>query len=365
MSEGLVTFFKYTNFGFYKRDSEYFEPLDMAEALESLLLWYEDQESLANTLPWDDGTPGYEYRKKVYLKSINRDDATGDYLVTLWRAVGDGRGVYGIRSNTALNEAQVLNAEDAVTGEDIIWGEPAYYWFIPSLNIFASLRFQNSVADTDLMNQYLRNYIELRSHIRQKKVEEKERQNGGSYTSICFPSPQGNLWLRIYSEQFLKLTGQADLRSIAGEITHFVKREVISTERTETESWIRYFRGLPFISNEVTRTERQIEIVVDASPTEQELREIFETYHEQYNTQLNRWENLGFRKAGIGGTFWLNQFIVKSKLVVGQPGGVSRSGYFTPGMLFSAINMRRGVLLAPFATVEPVIDLAFWDAERA
>lgn len=36
MSEGLVTFFKYKQLGFHKRGDSYYEPLMMADMLESL-----------------------------------------------------------------------------------------------------------------------------------------------------------------------------------------------------------------------------------------------------------------------------------------------------------------------------------------
>ncbi|MXD18356.1 hypothetical protein FQZ93_28055, partial [Escherichia coli] len=76
----------------------------------------------------------------------------------------------------------------------------------------------------------------------------------------------------------------------------------------------RYFRGLPFISSEVTRDTRKIELTIEASPTGEELRSIFETYNEEYNVSAGDWANLGFRKEGVGGTCWLNEFVVRNTL---------------------------------------------------
>ncbi|HFS2994478.1 TPA: hypothetical protein ACHYK1_004377, partial [Escherichia coli] len=120
MSEGLVTFFKYKQLGFHKRGDSYYEPLMMADMLESLHTWFSSRTSLADTLLWDDNTPGYSSRKKVYLKGIERNESTGDYVVILWRAIGNGNGVYGIRSDSALSDDRLYSADEELDGENVI-----------------------------------------------------------------------------------------------------------------------------------------------------------------------------------------------------------------------------------------------------
>ncbi|VXD06434.1 conserved hypothetical protein [Enterobacterales bacterium 8AC] len=104
MAIGIVTFFKYTHLGFYRYgDDKYCESLQMDTLLESLYVWFQDKISLEDTLLWDDDTPGYSHRKKVYLKAIEKDERTGEYILVLWRAVGNGDGVYGIKADARLN----------------------------------------------------------------------------------------------------------------------------------------------------------------------------------------------------------------------------------------------------------------------
>lgn len=350
MSEGLVTFFKYKKLGFHKRGDEYHEPLDMDQMLGSLHSWFQTRTSLADTLLWDDETPGYSSRKKVYLKSIERNEETGDYIVILWRAIGNGNGVYGIRSDSALSDNRLYSADDELDGESVIWGEPAYYWFVPSIGVFSSIKFHSSISDTELMNRYLRDFMELHSPIKQKRRELKEGKKG-NYLSISFISNAGdNLWLRIYSEQYTKLTNEADLGRIASQITHFVKRDVISASVQPDQSWTRYFRGLPFISSQVTRDSRKIELSIEAAPTEEELREIFEKYNEEYTVTPDSWTNLGFKKEGVGGICWLNQFVVKNTLLVSDINQSDDSGYYTTDRLYRALDLTRGNLLAAFTT---------------
>lgn len=356
MSVGLVTFFQYTQLGFYRYgDNEYHEPLSMAELLSSLYDWFQDRISLEDTLLWDDSTPGYSHRKKVYLREIQRDEESGEYMLILWRAVGSGDGVYGIRADASLDDSSLYNANNAAEGERVIWGEAAYYWFLPSRNLFASIRFPNSIADTQLMNRFFHDFICLHADIRQKNREVKQGATG-SYTTVTFPAQgegqTGNLWFRIQSKQFTKLTTQADLGAIARDITHFVKREIISARAENLPDWTRLFGGLPFVSAEVTRDSRKVEVNIEAKPTAEELRRIFEQYSEEYSGNLDGWRNIGFKKDGVGGICWLNSFVVKSVLPVDDTagGGVDDTGHYTASRLFTALQFRREGLLAPFGS---------------
>lgn len=354
MSIGLVTFFQHTHLGFYRFGNEDdHEPLAIEDLLSSLHGWYQSRVSLEDTLLWDDETPGYSHRKKVYLKEIAKDEETGEYILVLWRAVGRGDGIYGIRADARLDDNALLNANNAAAGQRVIWGEASYYWFLPSRNLFASIRFSNSISDTQLMNNFLKDFICLHSDVRPKQRDVKEGKYG-LYTTVSFPAQRegatGNLWFKIHSKQFTKLTTQADLGAIARDITHFVKRDIIAARAENQPDWTNLFGRLPFMSAEVTRDTRKVEVNIEAKPTAQELRSIFEQYNEDYNVGVDSWRNLGFRKEGVGGVCWLNSFVVKSVLPIDDTtgGGVDDTGHYTAQRLFTALQFRREGLLAPF-----------------
>lgn len=354
MSIGIVTFFKYTQLGFYRYGSEdYYEPLEMDILLSSLHGWFQDKISLEDTLLWDDETPGYAHRKKVYLKAIEKDEQTGEYIIVLWRAVGSGDGVYGIKADARLDDNTLYDANDAAAGDRVIWGEASYYWFVPSKDLFASIRFPNSIADTNLLNLFLKDFICLHANIREKRREVKEGKHG-AYTTVSFPAQgegeTGNLWFRIYSKQYTKLTTRADLGAIARDITHFVKREVISAREVDQPDWTRLFGRLPFVSAEITKDTRKVEVNIEAKPTAEELQRIFDQYAQDYNGVVDSWRNVGFRKEGVGGVCWLNSFVVKNVLPIDDTtgGGVDETGHYTAQRLFTALQFKRDGLLAPF-----------------
>ncbi|UOE82178.1 hypothetical protein LTQ03_15725 [Vibrio splendidus] len=359
MSEGLVTFFKYSSLGFARRGDDYFEPLSMGEMLDSLYEWFQDRVSLEDTLLWDDQTAGYANRKKVYLKAMERNEETGDYMLILWRAIGQGNGVYGIEADAGLQDNNLYNADDNVDGKKVIWGEAAYYWFVPSLDIFSSIRFSNSISDTDIMNRFMRDYVELHSDLRQRNVVEKERKGGkGKYLSISFKPTQagesGNLWFHAYSEQYKKPTTEADLESLSSEITHFVKREVISAQVVEQKGWTKLFKGLPFVSSQVTKGMRRVEVNIDAKPTVEELKALMDLYEREY-TGGEEWRNIGFKKENSG-VVWLDKFVVKSVLSVDDLTGNGRddTGHYTTERLFKAMEFKREKLLSAFIEEQKV-----------
>jgi hypothetical protein len=65
-----------------------------------------------------------------------------------------------------------------------------------------------------------------------------------------------------------KLTTRADLGAIARDITHFVKREVITREVDQAD-WTRFFGRLPFVSAEITKDTRKVEINIEAETRRQ------------------------------------------------------------------------------------------------
>lgn len=214
---------------------------------------------------------------------------------------------------------------------------------------FASIKFSRSVADTLLLNRYLRDYIELHSSLKSKHVEEKENSAGHPYLSVSFVSPNvsGNLWLRIYSKRITKITKEADLELMAKDITHLVKREEISAIDSGQKNWERLLSGLPFVSSVTSKQTRKVEVVIEAKPTAIELKDILETYQDNYAGGIDRWVNVGFRKDGVGGTVWLNKYILKSILLVSDIGGINDTGHYTTKRLFAALSLRRDALLAP------------------
>lgn len=246
----------------------------------------------------------------MYLKAIERDPLTGDYMIVLWRAIGQGNGVYGIRADSKLDDNRLYNADDAAEDDaKVIWGEAAYYWFVPDKKVFASIRFHNSVADTLMLNSFFRDFMWLHSNIKRKVREVKDGRQG-NYTSVYFKSDDDNnnekLWFRCETKQYTKLTTQADLGKIARDITHFVKREVIAARDVQENDWLASSKVyLCFWWSD--EADSKIEVNIDAKPTEDELRKIFDSYNDEYDGGLMIGVTWGsVKRVSVGFVGWTN-----------------------------------------------------------
>ena len=348
-----LTFFKINQCGFFKRQNKYGEDLGIDTLLGGLKSWVDNLDKLYETLPWNNDIAGYYLKKKIYCKEIIKNPTTGDYLLVLWRSVADSNGnIYGLDGNSSLGNSNLISSTENNKTKSIIWGQPIYYWFIPSLNIYASIKFNDTISDKKEMESYLKAFVELRSQFRQKESKVKTSKLGHNFTSINFKSSfgvDGNLWFKLESEQYTKITANADLTEIASDISHFIKRETISLENKteELEWWESIMECVPYLSKEKTKESRNIEITIDAAPTKEELANIFSTYNETYARNHDEWPNLGFKKKSGGGVCWLDEFVVRTNLVIASP---TESKNFSAETLLKNIMQHRTRLLSPFNT---------------
>ena len=356
MAEGLVSFFKFTELGFYKRLTDadngqrYVEEVEITSILDELLEWYSERNCLADTLLWDSDTIGYANRKKVYLKEIQKNEATGDFILTLWRAVGSGDSVYALPARTSLDDTRLIDANDSTPEEEKIWGEPAYFWFTPSSDVFSTIKFSRSISDSSLLTNFIKDYVQLASNLRDRRIEEVERADNSRYLRITFPSSDGsNLWFRIQSRQYTKITEEADLERMASEITHLVKRDTVSSIEMASTNWTTFFGYLPTISSPSTKTTQNMEVSIEIRPTAEELRELFTSYNDHYAGGIDKWVNIGFKKEGAGKTVWLNEYVLKTTLNIPTSG--SDTGHYTASTIFEALHLRRDAILAPISNL--------------
>ncbi len=346
MAEGIVTFFQFNELGFYQRNSDYREDISIDDILDRVVTWHKGRDRISETAPIKNGN-----RRTTYLKAIDKNEETGDYLITLWRSLiaHDGK-VYGLRKGQAIDDDAIVNSDES-GGDDVIWGLPAYYWFIPSLNIFASIKFPETVTDLDIMTHYIKDFVYYRSNINNPITETRTDQNGNEYEAVYWKGPHGNLSFRCDAKRFKKITHQADLELVASDITHFVKKETIQEEDEENKNWTRYFEGLPYVPKNQKKPDRTILVTVDARPTGKELKKMIEAYAIKYQSSDKdlKKSNLGFKTEGNNSqTIWLDEFIIKT--TIDMPGDAT--SHYRHETFFKTIKSQREFLLAAFQSAD-------------
>ncbi|WP_125784638.1 hypothetical protein [Pseudoalteromonas rubra] len=237
----------------------------------------------------------------------------GDLVAVLWKTIGShGDSVNGIDITSSPNQSRIKTVEKSTKG--VVFGEPMYYWFIPSLEIFASIKFSNSVTDLSLIQRYFRAYVENYMECKGRSVSHEEK-DGFTYKKVTFTAPDGSgLHFKFRASTFKQSMDESRLDSLRNRITHLVKRDYISaTGEQGRDLWSRITNGLPLISAPKTRDYRKVESVSEIQPTVQELRELLSIYD---GMNLGGWENIGVRVDDSDRIIWLNEFSAKDVITL-------------------------------------------------
>ncbi|TOG64600.1 hypothetical protein [Vibrio parahaemolyticus] len=358
-----ITYFDLKEFGFYrlrkKKTPEFIEGT-IGDVVTSLEGWL-DGKTFRNTIPWDADTN--QRRVKMYCRSYKTNTITGDTILVLWKAVGDSNGnVHGAyaNSNVGSNTTDDLSTGNEVAGEEVIWGQPCYYWLIPEKNKIASIKFANSVADTDSLCHYIKAFVDYRGNFANKEVSERTINHHTSGRAINIKrvtftaqDENGNTFhtsFKMRAQQYKKASSTLNYERLADDVTHIVYRDTISATVADTRpSWAKVCDTIGSAlgyQTPPTRGQRHIEVIVDASPTGSELTALVDRYSEEHD-ETSDWNNIGLKLGGRSeSTTWLDEFVLTDELIIGQVG----NEIYTAEQLLRAITAQRTRLVEKIGT---------------
>lgn len=356
---GLVTYFNFDNFGFYrirKGKAGEHHGGTIEDIFSDLDRWLAGK-NLKDTLVFDPQLISRQSR--MYCRSFAKDSATGDVVMTLWRAVGTKNGgVGGAFADESLSSEskETLKTGTEIDGKEIIWGQPSYYWVIPEYNKVASIRLPNAIIDTAALCQYIKSYVDYRRDSVHKKFVPREfvhpktlnkvKTNTVTY-EYTDEKESYSLNFKVLARQYKKNTSDADLEKISQEVTHIVYRESIRKSVPDTrKEWVKLFDkfgDLIGLDTEKPTTEEvnNIELIVEASPTTESLEAMFEHYAEEYSEE-DVWCNIGLKRDGrTGRTTWLNEFVVTDEINLPE----TTSDYYEASEIMSVLKTHRARLV--------------------
>ena len=174
MEQGLITFFDVKACGFYRvknKETIHVEG-SLSETINLIHSWVQGRD-FDQTLPWSKRI--HENRPKIYCKSSYIHESTGDAVFVFWKQFGDDSGsLNGILAKSKVDdkEKDTHTVETNVRGQDVIYGQPMYYWYIPEHNLIASVKFPHSLADSEGVSHYIKKCIDLRIDHPRKKLTE-------------------------------------------------------------------------------------------------------------------------------------------------------------------------------------------------
>lgn len=334
---GSITFFDVEKFGFYRlrknKDGEAID-VDVEDLLVRMNKWLTGK-NFRNTVPWGDNGSAFN---KIYCQSFHLDPDTGDFILVLLKSVGaENGGVKGIKYDSKISgdTNDTITSADGLNSSDVAWGQVMYYWFIPSENKLASIRFRDSVCDINGLSQYVREWVKYRCDKYTGNIVETVREKADGSKSVVVKRmlynkvESGSASENKFSFQFkflAKLSKQKthfeDLSKVQDRITHFVFRSIISATTKDQ----RRFSGimdsvLKKIGFSVDNSKdgnitkyKEYEVIIEDNPTYEELNSIFQEYH-QAGELATGWENVGIKLDGrSSSTKWLDEYILKSEI---------------------------------------------------
>lgn len=223
--QARITFYKISRCGLYVRSknnpSSQPKFLNTKELLTDLSQWAIGK-TLANTDVFKNAqNQGFN----TYLADIK--SSTDSTILVMWNQVPHtDAGVLSLPNNSTVGSIQQADANTIVANS--IPGYPTYFWFIPSLNVFATICFSTIVNGRAAMERYIKQFMKLYSkHV----VKELDQQTSTlvvkgyskdptdsqetvfkyqpTFSSYLYPLPQGLDVLKNKAPEIKKITKKA------------------------------------------------------------------------------------------------------------------------------------------------------------
>jgi hypothetical protein len=320
---GYISFFKINKCGTYtftKKGPFNFEPAEFLNALE---IWREGKD-FENTLPWSPK----KNKPQLRLLNISHSPENGDYLLTFIKSDQDSSSE---QVGIVEGERKVIKRSDDHNGKKVTWGKPCYYWFIPSLDIIASIKFDHSRCDSKLLQDWVCSTVKARMEV--PGAEKRTTENNYVqfvYSEETESAPQEN---KETKTQFLfdisiksVKTKNTELQKLASEVTHIITRERIELIKPDNRPYLlKTLSKIPKIldrsADKQSKLNRMVEFRIEASPNVEDIKEIIEGCSLEISPDDREHTNVGFMTRS-GKVKWSDEYRLTKDISIdngGQP----------------------------------------------
>lgn len=336
--KGHMNFFNIDRCGLYRNGSEETHGCEIEETFHLISDWVKGR-ALAYTIPWD---PAHSRtnKSKCYCKDVHYDEKTGDFFIVLWKSDTDSAGtLWGAKEDSQTGVGEVIKYTSQYKGGKVIWGRPCYYWVIPSKNLVVSIKFDHSVCDTKLFEDYVIACINNRVKHKGRRREFTDKQ----YVRIAVEGEGGRRYQYRFGVSLKSLnTSSAELSELAKNVTHIIRRESILVDSSnERAEWVKKFNQLvPYLGVKAKSKTRRIEIKAEASPTVEEIKVIIGKNAQEHRGP-SEWDNVGFETES--GITWVDRYRMRGYMSIS--GAIEST--FSAARLCDEIAKKRWQYLAP------------------
>lgn len=310
----------------------------LQQMLEDLHAWSNGL-SLAETQTF---TPAEDSNlMPVYLLDIQ--PSQDGWLVVTWNEVPSTAGaVASVNRNSRVGNADVTANEFPDGG---IPGFATYFYFVPSRNVFASVRFQHSNSGQPGMRSYMDAFLSMYSRyavtegVGREIVVKGYRQRGDGFH---YEGDQYEIAHPRFVTALHTVPGHWDfIRENLDEIRKVIRKTNLHLNRQEDLStWQTMLRCAKLSRPARTPDKVRVSFEIASPVNEDEFNAMTEEWEDRNTREV---DDIGFRMKGDQEIHWLSKASAKTELQL----NIDRvnSEVVTPESLLRAINVHRDHLL--------------------
>ncbi len=340
MTEASIKFFNILKCGYYLRGNElpYFGGID--DTFSKLNSWAKEARCISNTTCYQ-SDPDNDIHN-TYFIDWGRAQDNGESILVLWNEIPNNDGViYGMLPTQPPGGSSMLTT--TFGNPTAIPGQPSYFWFLPSMNTFATIKFAHSMQGKTNLERYLNGFLTNKSP---NCIKDANDNIIGFSSNKLAPSESLKAYPKFHAIGHKTMELESELLSNRHRIRKFVKREELAYTIPDDRSVIeRTFSGL-LPNPPIFSQKRSIMHEIQYQPSEAELRQIIESFSTL--GERSAIQNAGFvyedgQRIMLRGA----QATIKTNLDVRR----SDNQIITPNELLIALNLHRQNLLSPFREV--------------
>ncbi len=253
----------------------------------------------------------------VFCYSLIHDGAPNDYVMTTWNETETTEGqVASVHADEAAGSARVEGVE--VT-QGTIAGYPAYFWLIPNQNLIASVRLEGQrLTGHTGFDLYMKGYLERFSKwvVLPANVQKATDVNVLGYKHNR--QTRTDLRPRFRSVP-VRLQGRLDyIRTNRQRIRKMLRKDEYEGGRVQHDSLVaKLLKGFGLRHSAPSLDKTRYRFEINYTPSEAELNEIINEYTSgRANTDVTRWDDIGFKFEKDNQIHWLSSASAKGEAEV-------------------------------------------------
>ena len=336
--EANIVFYEISSCGYYKFKSGDHHFGDINIFLKELINWSQNRDyvdtkiftpkSGGNSLP-------------VYLSDIHENSR--DWIVTLWNEVPNSSG--NILSLPRAAKVGSSSPSQTGVGPNNIPGFPTYFWFISSLNLMATINFDQPYAGRYAMDRYIREFI--LAHASYAKGTGNKNKRGKEIVAYNFPPNDDLLTLRaaFSTKPVLKQGEHEKIINSASQIVRInTKTELPATKQSTKDLWQKITESFKVKKFKMPTRKPTVSISTkfSISLTEESVKEIIKEWKDDGGLASDR--DYGFELDGkLGNVLWLSDSIAKKTIELDLP--VKNLSNLKAKHILSALETKKAEIL--------------------